>query len=57
LGGQSAVLAWLNCEVQGDGLGYLDAAGRAGGDLVLVGAGGAIADAGIAAVAATVGGE
>ncbi len=44
-------------EVEGDGLGELDAGGGAGGDLILVGAGRCDADVGIASAAAAGGPE
>ena len=44
-------------EVEGYGLGELDAGGRAGGDLVLIGAGWGGADVGIASASAAGGPE
>ncbi len=49
-------LAGCDGQVEGDGLGDLDAAGGAGGDLILVGAGGAVAEACVSAVSAAAGG-
>ena len=55
--GPTVTLVGGDGEVEGDGLGELDAGGGAGGDLILVGAGWGDADVGVASAAAAGGPE